>query len=118
MPRLRLAQPLWLDQAPRAPILPALDRTIHVDVAIVGGGITGVSAGLPSVAQPALPASAPSKPGETGRSIRIAHVSDSPAPRGAKAPASLNIHPWSGSNPARKASASPRAAAGSRPIAS
>src|ERR1700704_7951 len=44
MPRLRLAQPLWLDQGPRAPILPALDRTIHVDVAIVGGGITGVSA--------------------------------------------------------------------------
>ena len=44
MPRLRLAQPLWLDQAPRAPILPALDRTIHVDVAIVGGGITGVAA--------------------------------------------------------------------------
>jgi len=44
MPRLRLAQPLWLDQAPPAPILPTLDRTIHVDVAIVGGGITGVSA--------------------------------------------------------------------------
>ena len=37
MPRLRLAQPLWLDHAPRAPILPALERTIHVDVAIVGG---------------------------------------------------------------------------------
>jgi len=44
MPRLRLAQPLWLDQAPRAPSLPTLDRTITVDVAIVGGGITGVSA--------------------------------------------------------------------------
>lgn len=44
MPRLRLAQPIWLDQAPRGPILPALDRTINVDIAIVGGGITGISA--------------------------------------------------------------------------
>jgi glycine/D-amino acid oxidase-like deaminating enzyme len=44
MPRLRLAQPLWLDRAARAPALPALDRTLKVDVAIVGGGITGVSA--------------------------------------------------------------------------
>jgi glycine/D-amino acid oxidase-like deaminating enzyme len=44
MPRLRLAQPLWLDRAPRAPIFPTLDRTRHVDVAIMGGGITGVSA--------------------------------------------------------------------------
>jgi len=44
MPRLRLARPLWLDHAPRPAALPSLDRTRHVDVAIVGGGITGVSA--------------------------------------------------------------------------
>src|SRR5688572_22453282 len=44
MPRLRLAQPLWLDRAPRPTALPALDHTRHVDVAIVGGGITGISA--------------------------------------------------------------------------
>jgi glycine/D-amino acid oxidase-like deaminating enzyme len=43
MPRLRLAQPLWLDHPPRAPVLPTLDRTRHVDVAVIGGGITGVS---------------------------------------------------------------------------
>ena len=44
MPRLRLAHPLWLDHAPRPAVLPPLERTLHVDVAIVGGGITGISA--------------------------------------------------------------------------
>ena len=34
MPRLRLAQPLWLDRPPRPPTPPALDRTMNVDVAI------------------------------------------------------------------------------------
>lgn len=43
MPRLRLAQPLWLNRPPRAPGLPALDRAIDADIAIIGGGITGVS---------------------------------------------------------------------------
>ena len=44
MPRLRLAQPLWLDPPPRGIRLSPLDRALNVDVAIIGGGITGVSA--------------------------------------------------------------------------
>jgi glycine/D-amino acid oxidase-like deaminating enzyme len=42
MPRLYLAQPLWLDQAPRARVFPRLTTTLRVDVAVVGGGMTGV----------------------------------------------------------------------------
>jgi glycine/D-amino acid oxidase-like deaminating enzyme len=42
MPRLYLAQPLWLDQAPRAPVFPQLTSSLRVDVAVVGGGMTGV----------------------------------------------------------------------------
>jgi glycine/D-amino acid oxidase-like deaminating enzyme len=44
MARLRLARPIWLDQSPARPAShPPLRRTIDVDVAIVGGGITGTA---------------------------------------------------------------------------
>jgi glycine/D-amino acid oxidase-like deaminating enzyme len=43
MPTLRLARPLWLAQAGKAPRFPALDRAATVDIAVVGGGITGIS---------------------------------------------------------------------------
>ena len=43
MPRLRLAQPLWLERPPRTLELPPLDRDVTVDIAVIGGGITGVS---------------------------------------------------------------------------
>ena len=41
MVELRSAQPLWLRNPPATLSLPALDRTVEADVAIVGGGITG-----------------------------------------------------------------------------
>jgi glycine/D-amino acid oxidase-like deaminating enzyme len=44
MATLRIGRPLWLDRAvPRYPTYPALADTISVDVAIVGGGITGAA---------------------------------------------------------------------------
>src|SRR5690349_14041394 len=44
MATLRIGRPLWLDRAvPRHPRYPALADTISVDVAIVGGGITGAA---------------------------------------------------------------------------
>jgi glycine/D-amino acid oxidase-like deaminating enzyme len=43
MARLRLGPPLWLDRDRKSAELPVLDRTLSVDVAVVGGGITGVS---------------------------------------------------------------------------
>jgi glycine/D-amino acid oxidase-like deaminating enzyme len=42
MVELRWAQPLWLHNPPAALRLPALDRTVEADLAIVGGGITGI----------------------------------------------------------------------------
>jgi len=41
MSRLRLGASLWLDRNTRAPSFPALRRDLHVDVAIVGAGLTG-----------------------------------------------------------------------------
>ena len=43
MPRLRLAQPLWLAHTARTLNLPPLDRAVEADIAVIGGGITGVS---------------------------------------------------------------------------
>jgi glycine/D-amino acid oxidase-like deaminating enzyme len=43
MPRLRLGPPLWLHRDLKPATLRPLDRTLAVDVAIVGGGITAVS---------------------------------------------------------------------------
>ena len=45
MPRLRLNTPLWLDRdaAARRVHFPTLTRHLDVDVAIVGGGITGAA---------------------------------------------------------------------------
>jgi glycine/D-amino acid oxidase-like deaminating enzyme len=45
MPRLRLNQSLWLDgaAAPRAHRCPRLTRSLDVDVAVIGGGITGAA---------------------------------------------------------------------------
>jgi glycine/D-amino acid oxidase-like deaminating enzyme len=38
-----MAQPLWLERPPRTLELPPLDRDLAVDIAVIGGGITGVS---------------------------------------------------------------------------
>ncbi|NVO25504.1 NAD(P)/FAD-dependent oxidoreductase [Donghicola mangrovi] len=41
-----LSHGLWAASAPEAPTTPALDRKIHVDVAVIGAGYTGLSAAL------------------------------------------------------------------------
>ena len=43
MPRLRLGPPVWLDSARKSAELPRLDEKLIVDIAVVGGGITGIS---------------------------------------------------------------------------
>jgi glycine/D-amino acid oxidase-like deaminating enzyme len=45
MPKLRVSHPLWLDGPPgrRSHQYPKLAQDLHVDVAIVGGGITGAA---------------------------------------------------------------------------
>jgi glycine/D-amino acid oxidase-like deaminating enzyme len=45
MPRLRINTPLWLegDSVARRPRFPVLTRELEVDVAIIGGGITGAA---------------------------------------------------------------------------
>src|SRR3954471_2914273 len=37
--------PLWMAQTP-GPVFPALDRDLIVDVAVIGGGITGITTAL------------------------------------------------------------------------
>jgi hypothetical protein len=47
MPRLRVGRSYWLDTfGGRAPRFPSLSHDVDADVAIVGGGITGVCAAL------------------------------------------------------------------------
>lgn len=44
MPRLRVAEPVWLASSPRpAPTYPTVEGNQRVDVAVVGGGITGAT---------------------------------------------------------------------------
>jgi glycine/D-amino acid oxidase-like deaminating enzyme len=43
MQRLRIGPSLWLDRAPNVRRYPALRRDLRVDVAIVGGGMTGAA---------------------------------------------------------------------------
>jgi glycine/D-amino acid oxidase-like deaminating enzyme len=46
MPRLRLNRSLWLDSGAgdEAPRFPSLKRNLEVDIAVVGGGVTGAAA--------------------------------------------------------------------------
>ena len=43
MPRLRLGPSLWLDRRTQAPSFPSLRHDVRVEVAIVGGGLTGAA---------------------------------------------------------------------------
>src|SRR5690349_21569284 len=44
MPRLRVATPIWLaDRRTPSRAFPRLDRDLSVDVAIIGGGVTGAA---------------------------------------------------------------------------
>ena len=37
---------IWLETAPAAPSFPRLDRDVRADVAVIGGGIVGVTTAL------------------------------------------------------------------------
>jgi glycine/D-amino acid oxidase-like deaminating enzyme/nitrite reductase/ring-hydroxylating ferredoxin subunit len=37
---------LWIETGPEQPTLPSLDRDVHADVAVVGGGIVGITTAL------------------------------------------------------------------------